>query len=150
MLTTLTMQNVAANRSAWATRRQAASGTTPAAAAEGSATSADAAVASSGSSPADAAAARYFAGSWDALPGLLTDLGLQHSYDLLLTAETIYRWGLHGNAWNNSECRAVTMATVHPAFCQALYHSLSRHSSSPPYGFPALQPGGDAQPVPCH
>ena len=93
MLTTLTMQNVAANRSAWATRRQAASGTIPAAAAAGSA---DAAAASGGSSPADAAAARYFAGTWDALPGLLTDLGLKHSYNLLLTAETIYRWGCTG------------------------------------------------------
>jgi len=50
-------------------------------------------VASSGGAP-DAAGARYFAGSWDSLPGLLEELGLQHSYDLVLTAETIYRWGM--------------------------------------------------------
>lgn len=79
VLTTLTIQNVGANASAWATRRQAA-------AASGSGDGSG-----SGGTAADAAArARYFAGSWDALPALLSHQGLHQSYDLVLTAETIY------------------------------------------------------------
>ena len=94
MLTTLTMQNVAANRSAWATRRQAAAAAAgPAAGPTAAAGAAAAGAAASSSGPLDAAGARYFSGSWDSLPGLLEELGLQHSYDLVLTAETIYRWG---------------------------------------------------------
>lgn len=92
VLTTLTMQNVAANRSAWATRRQAYAGEQGAAAgASAAAAGAAAGAAAAPSSQGSAAAARYFAGSWDALPKLLEERGLQHSYDLLLTAETIYR-----------------------------------------------------------
>lgn len=33
---------------------------------------------------------RYFAGSWQALPAFLNATGLLHSYDIVLTAETVY------------------------------------------------------------
>lgn len=72
VLTTLTIQNVAANASAWAVRGSTAGSGSPA-------------------GTADAASrARFFAGSWDALPALLEQQGLTHTYDLVLTAETIY------------------------------------------------------------
>lgn len=73
MLTTLTIQNVAANASAWAVRGGAGGG--------GS---------SSGCAVGAASRARFFAGSWDALPALLARQGLTQTYDLVLTAETIY------------------------------------------------------------
>lgn len=69
VLTTLTIQNVAANAAAWAVRSGAA-----------------AASSAAGAAPC----ARFFAGSWDALPALLTRQGLAQTYDLVLTAETIY------------------------------------------------------------
>ena len=85
VITRLTMQNVAANASAWSTRHQAAAASSAAGAAAGTANGGG----RQGGSGA-ASRARYFAGSWEALPGLLEERGLQHSYDLVLTAETIY------------------------------------------------------------
>lgn len=81
VITRLTMQNVAANASAWSTRQQAATSSSG----QGS----GGAAGSAGGTGA-ASRARYFAGSWEALPGLLAERGLHHSYDLVLTAETIY------------------------------------------------------------
>lgn len=85
VLARLTTQNVAANEAAWATRRQAA----PAASGSEAAAAGD-----SGGKPSSSSARppppRYFAGSWDALPGLLEGQGLLGGYDVVLTAETIY------------------------------------------------------------
>ena len=75
VLTTLTMQNVEANRGAWAARRQAAAR----ASSHGSSTSEP--------SPPPC---RYFAGSWEALPAALAARGLAGGYDVVLTAETLY------------------------------------------------------------
>ena len=83
VITRLTMQNVAANASAWYTRQQAATSSS------GQGSGGAAGSAGAGGTGA-ASRARYFAGSWEALPGLLAERGLQHSYDLVLTAETIY------------------------------------------------------------
>ena len=66
VLTRLTTQNVSANAAAWAARQALTGG--------------------AGADAHAAARARYFAGSWDALPGLLAAAGLQHSYDVVLTA----------------------------------------------------------------
>jgi hypothetical protein len=74
VIATLTIPNVEANVAAWATR-QSATGAAPGAAA-----------ATAGGS----SAARYFAGSWDSLAWELTQRGLDRSYDVVLTAETIY------------------------------------------------------------
>ena len=75
VLSRLTIPNVAANAGAWATRRAAAAASPGA----------------SASSPAQQPPrARYFAGSWEALPAVLEGLGLVGSYDMVLTAETIY------------------------------------------------------------
>lgn len=80
MLAMLTTQNVAANLGAWATWRAAAAG----AAASSSSGGGD----PSSSDPSSTV--RYFAGSWDSLPGLLEARGLVHTYDAVLSAETIY------------------------------------------------------------
>lgn len=85
VLTTLTIQNVAANRSAWATRRQALG-------APAAGTAAAAATQAAGEEPGAAAGAgasggaRYFAGSWGMLCALLEERGLARTYDLVLTA----------------------------------------------------------------
>lgn len=69
MIATLTIPNVEANAAAWATRHSAVGG-----------------AAGAPASPA----ARYFAGGWDSLAGELERQKLAGSYDLVLTAETIY------------------------------------------------------------
>ncbi|KAL4858298.1 Protein NRT1/ PTR FAMILY 8.1 [Chlorella vulgaris] len=94
VLTTLTIPNVEANSGAWTTLHSSG-GAAAADAADGpdaSNSNTDAAHPPGPAPNRNAAAprARYFSGSWDALPAELERLDLQHTYDLVLTAETIY------------------------------------------------------------
>jgi hypothetical protein len=94
VLTTLTIPNVEANSGAWTTLHSSG-GAAAADAADGpdASNSGTDAAHPPGPAPNRSAApprARYFSGSWDALPAELDRLGLHHTYDLVLTAETIY------------------------------------------------------------
>ncbi|GAB4818881.1 hypothetical protein N2152v2_005927 [Parachlorella kessleri] len=90
---TVTIPNVAANWAAWQFRypssRSSAAGRLPAGPAAGSSEETMTAV-QTGEAAGSNPMARYFSGDWGALADLLEQRGLAGTYDVVLSAETIY------------------------------------------------------------